>query len=235
MPDKFVILPPIDGLVAYYPFNGNAKDESGNQYDGIVHGATLTEDRFGNQNQAYKFDGADDNIDCGDILNNLDVPYTISSWINIQAYDKLKDQHIITSELNYPIDPTSWYYCGLVFYISSMAPNGTDHLDKPILANFIGDGTGTGMSSRRTGYSSVNLPRNQWVYVAAVVRGPQNMDFYINNENVASSYSGTGGNMMHNNWHVVIGYAFNGIIDELCIFNRALSDAEILQLYNSGI
>ena len=38
------------GLVAHYPFNGNANDESGN-------GATLTTDRFGNANKAYSFDG----------------------------------------------------------------------------------------------------------------------------------------------------------------------------------
>jgi len=37
-----------DGLVAYYPFNGNANDESGNGNNGTVNGATLTTDRFGN-------------------------------------------------------------------------------------------------------------------------------------------------------------------------------------------
>jgi hypothetical protein len=46
-----------DGLVAYYPFNGNAKDESGNENNGTVNGATLTKDRFGKKNSAYDFDG----------------------------------------------------------------------------------------------------------------------------------------------------------------------------------
>ena len=45
------------GLVAHYPFNGNANDESGNGNDGTVNGATLTTDRFGNANKAYSFDG----------------------------------------------------------------------------------------------------------------------------------------------------------------------------------
>ncbi|WP_141699533.1 hypothetical protein [Candidatus Marithrix sp. Canyon 246] len=49
-----------DGLVAYYPFNGNAEDESGNGNHGTVNGATLSEDRFGNQESAYSFDGIDD-------------------------------------------------------------------------------------------------------------------------------------------------------------------------------
>ena len=49
-------------LVAYYPFNGNANDESGNGNNGVVHGATLTFDRFGNPNRAYHFNGIDNFI-----------------------------------------------------------------------------------------------------------------------------------------------------------------------------
>lgn len=49
-------------LVAYYPFNGSAYDESGNLNHGIVNGATLTTDRFGNAKSAYYFDGIDDYI-----------------------------------------------------------------------------------------------------------------------------------------------------------------------------
>jgi len=48
---------PSNGLVAWYPFNGNANDESGNGNNGVVNGATLTADRFGNANGAYSFDG----------------------------------------------------------------------------------------------------------------------------------------------------------------------------------
>lgn len=50
------------GLVAYYPFTGNANDESGNRNDAIVSGATLTEDRTENPESAYNFDGIDDAI-----------------------------------------------------------------------------------------------------------------------------------------------------------------------------
>ena len=50
------------GLIAYYPFNGNANDESGNGNDGTVSGATLAADRFGMLNNAYAFDGIDDYI-----------------------------------------------------------------------------------------------------------------------------------------------------------------------------
>ena len=46
-----------DGLVAYYPFTGNANDATGNGHDGTVHGAVLVPDRYGIPNSAYYFDG----------------------------------------------------------------------------------------------------------------------------------------------------------------------------------
>ena len=51
---------PSNGLVGWWPFNGNANDESGNGNNGTVNGASLTTDRFGNLSNAYLFDGLDD-------------------------------------------------------------------------------------------------------------------------------------------------------------------------------
>jgi hypothetical protein len=48
---------PTDGLVAFYPFNGNANDESGNGHDGIITGATFAEDRNGNADASIEFNG----------------------------------------------------------------------------------------------------------------------------------------------------------------------------------
>ena len=53
---------PTNGLVAYYPFNGNANDSSGNGNNGTVNGASLTTDRFGNTNKAYSFNGSNNYI-----------------------------------------------------------------------------------------------------------------------------------------------------------------------------
>ena len=53
---------PTTGLVAYYGFNGNANDLSGNGNNGTVTGATLTTDRFGNNSSAYSFNGANNQI-----------------------------------------------------------------------------------------------------------------------------------------------------------------------------
>ena len=51
-----------EGIVGYYPFNGNAEDKTGGGNDGFVSGATLTTDRYGNPNSAYKFDGRKQSI-----------------------------------------------------------------------------------------------------------------------------------------------------------------------------
>jgi len=70
-----------EGLVAYYPFNGNANDESGNGHDGTVYGATLTTDRFGNTGSAYSFDGIDDYISV-DYTAAFQLPViTVSAWV----------------------------------------------------------------------------------------------------------------------------------------------------------
>jgi len=72
---------PIDCIV-YYPFNGNADDESGNGYDGTVFGATLTSDRFGNANSAYSFNGSGDYIISDAPLPTGSSARSISIWFN---------------------------------------------------------------------------------------------------------------------------------------------------------
>ena len=76
---------PTDSLVAYYPFNGNAKNMVGNgNNDGIVKGATLVADRFGNINSAYHFvPGQDISV------KNITLPagnFSLSFWFKPEAY-----------------------------------------------------------------------------------------------------------------------------------------------------
>ena len=75
---------PTNGLVGYWPFNGNANDESGNGNNGTVNGATLTTDRNGVDNKAYSFNGTSNKIEVPD-ANSLDLTNaaTISGWFNI--------------------------------------------------------------------------------------------------------------------------------------------------------
>ena len=69
-------------LIGYWPFNGNATDESGNGNDGTVYGATLTVDRFGNANSAYSFDGTNDYISANPVLPISNQDRSISIWFN---------------------------------------------------------------------------------------------------------------------------------------------------------
>ena len=69
------------GLVAYYPFKGNANDESGNRNHGVIYGVTLTEDRFGNQNSAYHFDGVNDKIITNEKNFAANNNLTVSLWL----------------------------------------------------------------------------------------------------------------------------------------------------------
>lgn len=72
---------PTQGLVGWWPFNGNADDESGNGNDGVVNGPLLTTDRNGDPNSAYAFDGIDDVIAPGQ--NGIPLgtsPRTVSLW-----------------------------------------------------------------------------------------------------------------------------------------------------------
>ena len=81
---------PLDkGPVAYYPFNGNAKDESGNGNHGRVEGATGVVDRHGKEVSAYSFDGDGDYIAVKDDPTISGLPaMTVSVWVN---WDTLKD------------------------------------------------------------------------------------------------------------------------------------------------
>jgi len=72
----------MDGLAAYYTFDGDASDLSGNANHGVVYGAQLTVDRFGRADHAYLFDGLDDKIEASHSASlDLTGPITLSAWI----------------------------------------------------------------------------------------------------------------------------------------------------------
>ena len=72
-----------DGLIAYYPFTGNANDSSGFRNNGIVQAANLTTDRNNLANAAYSFNGSSSYIDIPNkFFNNGLNEYSISIWVN---------------------------------------------------------------------------------------------------------------------------------------------------------
>jgi Concanavalin A-like lectin/glucanases superfamily/FG-GAP-like repeat/IPT/TIG domain/FG-GAP repeat len=84
-----------NGLVAYYPFNGNANDASGNGNNGTVQGATLTTNRFGVPNSAYLFDGVQSKIQVPETLfGPSNAAYTVSAWVTTDNGPYIQQQLI---------------------------------------------------------------------------------------------------------------------------------------------
>jgi hypothetical protein len=203
--------------VAYYPFNGNANDESGNGNDGTVYGATLTTDRFGNSNSAYSFDGVNDYVSVPtstvDILNN----FTVSAWV----YKSLKS---LTDDND------------RIFSFVNNANNGFQLIFDEVTDKY-------GVVLKRGGTNIINQKTygawvtDEWVLITYVVNGTTGT-FYKNGEVVATDGSTTiaiGSTNAYligarSDLHAVT--FFNGSIDDIKIYDRALSETEILQIYN---
>jgi hypothetical protein len=75
---------PSNGLLGWWPFSGNANDESGNNNHASVFGATLDNDRFGNTNSSYIFQNNSDNINKQNFPINSQN-FTISAWVKLNT------------------------------------------------------------------------------------------------------------------------------------------------------
>ncbi len=77
---------PNEGLVGWWPFNGDASDESGNGNNGIVDGSIMTNDKNNNVNHAFLFDGVDDGIVLpNNLFSNVPQSYTINFWCSLET------------------------------------------------------------------------------------------------------------------------------------------------------
>ncbi|MBS1501762.1 MAG: Ig-like domain-containing protein, partial [Bacteroidetes bacterium] len=86
------------GLIAYYAFNNNAVDSSGNNNNGTVYNAVSTTDRFGNANSAYQFDGTSSYITVPDnqALRLSHTDFTINYWVNLDEYTVLSGSAVLS-------------------------------------------------------------------------------------------------------------------------------------------
>ena len=195
---------PTSGLVGWWPFNGNANDESINGNNGVVNGPILTTDRFGNSNKAYSFDGVNDNIN--PLQNNLPfgtTARTISIWFqrigtggNLFSYGSANtsNAYMISIGANiisnqgwaddfpvYPSIDNSWH--NLVCTFDGL--NSTIYLDNSNLGS--------------NSMTSWNTIAGSFYFGTRVLN---DMDF------------------------------FNGNIDDIAIWNRQLTPTEITAVYN---
>ena len=210
-----------DGLVAYYPFDGNANDESGNEYDGTVYGATVTSDRFGMPNSAYSFNGENNYIFVPD-FNALDgkSSATYSFWINKKTIPQEQGCNSITCEV---------ILISAGDFVSALAIHST-------LAFEISRGNGSSWNSPAYTLSDNTLSGlDEWHHVAVVIDGTTET-VYING--VLGSTK-TNSEQTFVNWDGLYIGSFlgnrlmlDGALDEFRIYDRALNESDIQALYN---
>ena len=208
-----------DSLVAFYPFNGNANDASSKGNNGTVNGAILTTDRFGNSNSAYEFDGSND-------------------YIEIPTSSSL--------DLNYKFSVSVW------FYQTDAATAGYRLIDK----NTAGFPDGYGIDTRgdATGKTVRMYFKNQdpdanslhslnsWNHIV-ITYDSLEIKFYLNGQ-LENTVNIVGTDAPANNLPLLIGCGqngtnrqnfFEGKIDDLRIYSRALSSAEVTMLFSGPI
>ena len=210
---------PSDGLVAYFPFNGNAIDESGNGNNGTVYGPVLTEDRCGIHHSAYYFDGVNDFIDLVPgplLLENYTYsvwacPFTIPSYgthttmINIGKSIGSSDQQIGLFNNYSTIRKTGW---GGTCYTSTKSPNGT---------------------------ATDEIPQVHEWYNIVLVKNSNLAKLFVNgellDERALSGTTAYGDASAAIGRRTGLGRYFHGAIDDIRIFDRPLTDEEVKSLY----
>ena len=209
-----VIAVPTEGLVAYYPFNGNANDESGNGHHGTPVGATLTTDRFGSEDRAYLFDGnARVETPFKPVYGTGD-PLTVSLWMQtdesqiayIFGFERTQGGQVAADILS----------DGRVrFTFRDENANET----QPISSSLITDGQGHLLTFvRDVATDQIRL------YVDGVLKDTVT-DITVTTVNSVLQLAMTIGADLNSTFGFIL--PFTGKIDEVRIYDRELSDGEI--------
>lgn len=205
-----------NGLVAYYPFNGNAKDMSNNGNDGIVHGATLTPNRLGIINSAYNFNGS--SYISTPVMSGFTTQLSLCAWFKTSYCD----------------------YYGLVCSRYGNYASTDISTDKYGQPNFhMYDGNSSNITATSVSYSGINLNDNNWHLLVGTFDG-LNRKLYV--DGVLKSSLSNYYYSLDIQYPFLIGYDplpaynryFNGSIDDVRIYNRAITSDEVVYLFNSA-
>jgi len=212
---------PTNGLVGWWPFNGNATDNSGKGNNGTVLNAVLTTDRFGNLNAAYNFNGISSRIEIADAASLRCRKITMSAWIF--SNNTVPKQVIYKGSINgdnegYSLNssPTTGYK------ISSNCNSGAGWQGASFKKTIVA-GTWEHFVATFDGVTS-KLYRN----------GVFDTSYAINGLIDSCIGGGLRFGFNHLRFNASTGDPFNGGIDDIGIWNRALEDKEVRQLY-SGV
>jgi hypothetical protein len=217
---------PADGLVGWWPFNGNANDESGNGNDGVVNGAVLTGDRFGTEHSAFSFDGVSSRINLLSPILFLDNSFTINLYCLAFEFGASTNE-------------------GYSYIFGSPLAGGTNDQGFRFGTNStLNTFTATiGDFSINDYYLIGNIQNfnQEWQQLTMVLnRENFTFSFYINSNLVQSVAVSSNFGTTDSGQLPTIGalhsdngtfHLFNGLIDDISIYNRALSPQEITALY----
>ncbi len=222
---------PSNGLVGWWPFNGNANDESGNGNNGTVNGATLMQDRFGNIDNAYSFNGINSSITVAD-NGNLDIlnSISISCWFKKNNFNN-KYEFLIGKEGAY-----NGNQCNYKLQFAEIDNN---------LAFFTNPRGQSGCYNQNNCLTLLNT--NDWFHIVGVSRN-DSMFFFLNGNLVWNSLTLSDQELVTNEAPLMFGKApfsdpnqpsdshlhYDGQIDDIGIWNRALTQQEITDLYNGN-
>lgn len=213
----------IEGVIGYWPLDGNAEDISGNSNNGIIVGAQHAVDKDGNPNKAFIFNGRTDYINFRNhTILKPNLPFSFSLWLKSDSDGR---NHVFTTNFN-----DSCYY-GFFFLIYN---------DRRIRMGY-GDGEAIGASSNRCKYSANSINSNTWYHIVGVLNDSTDMDIYINGVNDSGTYAGYGASISYDSGNYNLGRLdtaqndppqyFIGSLDEIIFFNRALTEQEVQTLY----
>ena len=231
---KSITLPsyvPANGLMGWWPFNGNANDESGNGNDGVVSNVELTYDRFQKPNSCYSFNGKDSRIET--VTQFFDVSlhsYTLSLWINT-----LTNGNVNNYNDSQPLLNTEKHNGIALGCLGPNNPFGQQYNSKYIVG--IGSNPDQRVWDLNFDNSNTGFKIKSWEHLVLIKNG-FNFSFYVNG--ILDKTFTISSNPIQYNAKMVFGAlskeiiaeVFNGQLDDIAIYNHALSEHEIKQLYN---
>ena len=200
------------GLLAYYPFTGNANDASGNGHNGTVSGAILTTDEFGSADSAYSFDGNNDYIDTFSV--NSQTTLTVCAWARLERESSDTAMAIVTGD-------NGGFDRGLHVHRDGVA-------DTNLMEISVNIGLPSGGEAR----TGVYVPYGIWQHYALEYTA-NNIHLFLNGAHVWS-YGSAASGWNEGTWHIgnnqFDGWHFKGSIDEVRFYNRALFAYELRAL-----